>query len=195
MKYLLCAVLAAAMVIASIPSARVQPVQEQWIDLRADSIIFSYPHVDSIRVEALFTILTSSPRDTFYFCHIGVFLDGIPVEISELEIDDLMGPCFGKAEADCDGPCTEIIDGKTKEGTCIFWKDPHDTVFAACVCSVGIRSIWGFPYASQNVLSLELDLGGEVMEIDETNNFYSMNIGVVENEKSTWGRIKKSHDE
>lgn len=190
MRFVLIVVLSIILTISSLPNAKTPPAGEQCIDLRADSIAFTYPHPDSIRVEAFYTILNATPTEIFYYCDIGVFLDGIPADVSELEIGTSMSECWDKEEEDCDGDCTETINGKAVSGICIFWKDPIDTCFATCVCSARIRGFWGFSYAGEDMLSFELDLGDTVLEVDETNNSCSIFIGPVGTEETSWGSIK-----
>ncbi len=190
MRHAMIVVLPVILVIGSFSDAQIPPSGEECIDVRADSIAFSYPHPDSIRVEAFYTILSATPAETFYDCDIGVFLDGIPVDVSGMEIGCTLDACYGKKEADCEGDCTVTLNGNTASGTCIYWKDPMDTFFVACVCSAGIRRIWGLPYAGEDVLSFQLDIGNTILELDETNNFYAVPIGAIGTENSSWGRIK-----
>ncbi|HSG27066.1 MAG TPA: hypothetical protein VLA34_01205 [Candidatus Krumholzibacterium sp.] len=190
MRRVLIVMLPVILMISSFPDAQIPPSGEECIDIRADSIAFSYPHPDSIRVEAFYTILSATPAETYYDCDIGVFLDGIPVDLSGMEIGWPFDDCFGKEEADCEGDCTVTIDGNTASGTCVFWKDPWDTIFATCVCSAGIRRIWGLSYAGEDILSFELDIGNTIPERDETNNSWAVPIGAIGTENSSWGRIK-----
>jgi hypothetical protein len=195
MRLLLIVMLPVILAISSIPDTQNSLSGEQCIDLRADSIVFSYPHPDSIYVEGFYTVLSSTPTEIYYNCDIGVFLDGIPADLSGLEIGCTFGPCFGKEEADCEGDCTVTINGTSASGTCIFWKDPQDTCFAACVCSAGIRRIWGLSYAGEEMLSFELDLVNTVIEMDETNNSCTIPIGAIATKNSSWGRIKSKNTE
>lgn len=191
MRFYACFLVLALGLSVFIYDAEVQSAQEEWIDLRADTILYYFPTPDSIAVTAKFTILSSSAEAMVNMSDIGFFLDGIEVEYSGFDLLSGGNDCWGKTGDDCRGDCEAVIHGQAVSGECMWWKDPQDTLFAECICSAELLRFGHFAYAGEAVVSFELDLLGGVAELDETNNYFQLPIGTIANSGSSWGRIKR----
>lgn len=145
-------------------------------DLIADSIAYRFTAPDTIEIDAFFSFYNSFDRDSSLSSDITIFLDGIQVHWSPLDIDASEAVCredpLCKPEM-CDAI---IIQGEARVINCKWGQTIPPDSFEVCVCWGG----WGFhvaaPYSGETQISFALDSMDGVTEADETNNEISLVI-------------------
>lgn len=165
-----------------------------WIDLQADSIICDFPYPDTISITVHFSIRSGMLVDSFFVTDMGIFLDGIPVNSSPLEIFDVEDICNDKNQGECYGDC-EIQYLPSDEPVAGECKWLNDTLLVRCHCrEKGIWSTISASYQGQTTITFELDMSGSIDEPYEDNNYLSISLMPVAVNPVTWGRLKKDYD-
>ncbi len=182
-----------AMTISGTALAQAPDWPNGWIDLQADTIMYDFPYPDTISITVAFSVRSGLLVDSFFVTDMGIFLDGVPVHSSLLEISDVEDICNEKEQVDCYGDCTLQLNPSGSEVGQCRWI--NDTLFVRCHCrKKGTWSPFSASYQGQTTITFELDMGGSIDEPDEFNNYLSISLVPVAVNPATWGRLKKDYD-
>jgi hypothetical protein len=171
------------------------------IDIRADTIEFSFPDPDTILVQAYFTIHTSHTTSQSYSSNLVLRLDGLDVWSTSMTVNTPTNDCGN--DPDCNDMClVEVSTGGLVWDNCDTWTtwtgvgcdpaDPDHTCVPMDVCACGSQYVVvaELEYSDEEELELVADSATLVNEADETNNTAIAFVQPVRTEPTTWGRIK-----
>jgi hypothetical protein len=175
------------------------PVSE--IDLQADSMYVTFPSPGAIAVTVEYTLFNATTTGFTYNSEIKFVGDGYTLKVDPVVYQSDVINC--QWDPNCSGSCPVQVNGEWKQGQCHQWTtwtgagcnpyNPPSTCMGMlhCACKTVIIYEVELDEATLDMLAVHLDPFDRIFEADETNNIFTMQVGDVPIEKTTWGKVKE----
>jgi hypothetical protein len=148
-----------------------------------------------------YTLFNATPTGFIYSSEIEFIGDGNSILVNPILFQSDVVECSWSTS--CSGSCPVWVDGELKSGQCHEWTtwtgggcnpyDPLNTCIGVlhCACKHEIVYEVELDVATLDMLRVRLDPFDRIFEADETNNIFTMQVGDVPIEDTTWGKVKE----